>query len=115
MERELGQQGQESDVKRPRTTKGEGTAIFLQAYGLLTLVAGLAASAAIILRAQTAGRAWGGVGVLLVTIIWSAVMWGLGVLLEHAIWIRTELEAREGQAKRTHVEPVSGYEGAGLP
>ena len=88
----------------PAKTKGEGTYRFLQIYGLLTFIAGVTASAVLIGQANTVERAWAGIGILLATAIWSAVMWGLGVALEHAIWIRQALERLE--AREDDLEPA---------
>jgi hypothetical protein len=73
-------------------TKGSRTAAFLQFYALFTLVAGVVASIVLLAYASRgAVFVWTGLGVLLASVIWSSITWGLGALLEHAIAIRRDV------------------------
>jgi len=73
-------------------SKGSRVAAFLQIYAVLTLLAGGIATAALLVDGPRTGTMWWtAFGILLGSTIWSAGVWGLGVLLEHVIVIRRKL------------------------
>jgi hypothetical protein len=73
-------------------TKGSRTAAFLQFYAFFTLIAGVVASVVLLAYASRGlVFVWSSVGVLLASVVWSSITWGLGALLEHVIGIRGEL------------------------
>lgn len=99
--RGIGRQCAMDSVNATASQKGGRISRFLQVYAMFTILASAVAVSVLLINARTATHVMTALAILIGSVVWASIAWGLGVLMEHVIAIRQRLE-RSGVQSGVH-------------